>query len=460
MQMEKREIISSLAEGYIAQCKSNCSRAKLDNMCGTFDHKELHYRSKESMRSAISRAVRNKGFNKKEFILGLVREEYRKIEFPQEKSMDEIIKLITKRLRRHELKYQAVRDYLQELRLGNRCNPNNIKRFQDAISNGHSFEHALAKSDFSNHTKKQAKNWFVNEFGGCKRETTKARRTLKKHQYKNLKDFLMASEDSELLSRIWTTIGFIFADGSVRCGSTALVITGKDEYYISKFCLPALLESGVERNSGPAVIPAHSDNHESSYAGSRPVSRLHLECSKLASFLNELGMPSNKIENEIILSDRILSLPDEYFFAFLSGLFAGDGCITAAAESTVHIDFDLHCEKFCNSLKEQIESRLDIPMYVSSQDTKKGRRHFKLSATTSWRALSLFYAMYFHAPFTLKRKTKMAEKRINDLVTRYPQYEALILKPKELERNAYSKTELRRKMALLKKMEKPRRKLQ
>lgn len=232
------------------------------------------------------------------------------------------------------------------------------------------------------------------------------------------------------------------------------MITKSDSYYLSEYCIPALLDNSFKNNYGPELIEAHSNKHNSSFDGSKPVARAHLEDSYLAAFLTELGIPSNKSSESINLSEKVLSLPDHYFFCFMAGLFAGDGCITRQKKEHLHLDFDLHCEKFCDDLARQIESRIGVPMKVYSHSTKKGKQHFKLTASTNWRALSLLFAMYYYAPFHLKRKTKKADDYIDELTQAIPSYSFLKIRLGNLVNQLCSQEQLIRQLGLLRKMAK------
>lgn len=450
--MDRKIIIAQIADEYIAQCKHCVSSADVKSICLHYDYKALGYSNIDSMKSVVSKELLKSNFNKKNYTLELVSHSYRKIKLASYQSKDQIIKLIQTDLKQHLLKYNLIRDYLQELDVVVRANhvTSDLNKFIELVERGHSYHYSVAESGLSDHVEKKAKSWFINIYAGDKRETLKYRRIEKKHYYLNLKDYLILEQDTEKLSRIWTAIGFAFADGCAQKRSVQLVITKNDGYYLSEHCIPSFLDETVENNHGPELIDAHSNNHLTSFEGSKPVVRAHLDDSLLAAFLNELGMPSNKIENEIKLSEKILSLPDKYFFCFLAGLFAGDGCFTRQNIKHLHLDFDLHCEQFCKDLAFQIESRIKVPMSVDSHKTNSGRQHFKLSASTTWRALSLFLSMLFYAPYHLTRKTIKADDYLNELIKSDPLYAFFKYKLSDFENGVCSEDVLLDYLRLLK----------
>ncbi|MBW3781786.1 hypothetical protein GL270_11080 [Aeromonas veronii] len=452
--MDKKTIIYKVAQNYIEQCQNNVSAADVKSLCIDYNHEELGYSSCESMKAAISKVLRKKGFNKKTFTLELVRSSYERIDLVEEKAKDTIIKLIQEDLKKHDLKYSLIRDHLQQMELGVRehHSKESLEEFKQLVIQGHSYTYSVSKSALSEHIQKKAKSWFIKSHGGDERETYRARRENRKHSYINLKDYLLLCNDENKLARIWTTIGFSFADGSINNTSVQLVITKSDSYYLSEHCIPTLLDESVENNLGPELISAHSNNHETSFNGSKPVSRAHIEDSHLAAFLSELGMPSNKITEQVVLSDKITSLPDRYFFCFLSGLFAGDGCITRQKKGHLHLDFDLHRKEFCDELAKQIEERTDIPMRASSHLTKCKKQHYKLVASTNWRAISLLLLMYYYSPFHLIRKTIQGDKYIDEMVQAIPAYSFLKIRPSNIQNMQISEEELFDNLNKLKKM--------
>jgi len=405
------------------------------------------------MKSAVSKELLKKKFNKKKYMLEVVRASYANIRVDDEQSQDELIKLIQIDLEQHLLKYGLIRDYLQELGLGSRTDNarNHFTDFVALLDRGHSYHYSVVESGLTAHTEKKARNWFINDHGGDERETLKYRRSERKHHYLNLKDFLIIGGNGDKVSKIWTAIGFAFADGCAQKRSLQLVITKSDGYYLSEHCIPSFLDEDIEGNDGPKLIEAHSNNHNTSFPGSKPVVRAHLDDSQLTAFLSELGMPSNKTKSSINLSEKILELPDKYFFCFLAGLFAGDGTLTRQKKEHLHLDFDLHSENFCKTLAVQIESRIDVPMKVYSHLTKKGLQHFKLSATTSWRALSVLLPILFYAPYHLKRKTEVADLYLSDLIDSVPSYSFIKNKLTDFEKRRISEGELVNYLGLLKK---------
>jgi len=450
--MDRKKVIPQIADEYIAQCKLSLSSADVKSIIVKYDYVALGYSSISSMKSAVSKELLKKGFNKKKYALALVRASYEGIVLVEEQSKDQLIKLVQTDLKKHNLKYKLIRDYLQELGLGIRSHHarENFSAFATLITMGHSFHYAVAESGLTAHTEKKARSWFIHDHGGDERETLKYRRSEKKHHYLNLKDYLILGNSEHKTSRIWTAIGFSFADGCAQERSVQLVITKNDGYYLSDLCIPSFLDESIVGNTGPELIEAHSNNHETSFDGSKPVVRGHLDDSHLTAFLSELGMPSNKIENSINLSEQILVLPDKYFFCFLAGLFAGDGCFTRQKKDHLHLDFDLHCEVFCKTLASQIESRIGVPMKVNSHQTKKGLQHFRLSATTSWRALSVLLLMLFYAPYHLKRKTEVAQLYLNDLVNSVPSFSFFKLKLDDFDKGECSVSELNNYLTFLK----------
>jgi hypothetical protein len=450
--MDRKKIMSQIADEYIAQCKLCITTADVKSIIANYDYSALGYANITSMKAAVSKQLLKKGFKKKQYALDLVRAAYEGIVSDEEQSKDQKIKLIQADLNKHNLKYKLIRDYLQELGLGIRSHHtrDNFNDFMALITKGHSFHYAVAESGLTAHTEKKAQSWFISNHGGDERETLKYRRREKKHCYLNLKDYLILNKTGKKISRIWTAIGFSFADGCVQKRSVQLVITKSDGHYLSEFCIPSFLDESIVGNSGPELIEAHSDNHETSFDGSKPVFRGHLDDSHLAAFLSEIGMPSNKIENSINLSEQILTLPDKYFFCFLAGLFAGDGCFTRQKKEHLHLSFDIHCENFCKTLATQIESRSGVPMSVYSHLTKKGVLHFKLSATTSWRALSLMLLMLFYAPYHLKRKTDRADLYLSELIHSVPSFSFFKFTLDDFEKGKCSESDLNNYLKLLK----------
>ncbi|EOA8958392.1 MULTISPECIES: LAGLIDADG family homing endonuclease [Vibrio] len=448
------EIIDIIVKRYINQCEQNVSMADVKTLCDEYSYNELGYASLDSMKSAVSKKLGKIGFNKKRYTKSLIKDAYARIDDVDVLSKDHIISVIQSDLAQHELKYKTVRDLLQEMNLSVRQHHTNtsFEQFKNVIAQGHSYIYAVNESDLSAHREKRAKSWFIDTHNGDERETRKTRRKDRLHQYLNLKDYILLSSDEASLSRIWTTIGFTFADGSISDGSTVLVITQTDGFYLSDYCIPSLLNHSIEGNVGPKLIIAHSDHNDTAYENSKPVARAHLEDSYLAAFLSELGIPENKEQDVIQLSDKILSLPDKYFFSYLAGLFAGDGCITRGGKGRLHLSFDLHCEQFCNDVKTQIKSRLGIPMKVYSHKTKNNKEHFKVSATTTWRALSLLFVMYYYAPFHLERKTQKGDQLIREVIDNVPSYSMLTLTLSGLESGQYSLDELNNQLVFLRRM--------
>ena len=255
-----------------------------------------------------------------------------------------------------------------------------------------------------------------------------ARRATRQHTYLSVKDEFALDRltDSEKKD-IWTSIGFIFADGSVTDTSVAIVVTEGDSYYLSQYILPSLLDKTIPNNIGPRLITAQSVNHATSFSGSRAVARLHIEDSMFASFIQSIGMPPNKTSQGHDIGPDVRQLDDPYFFCFLNGLFDGDGCITHGSTEgfSLHLDFDLHSQAICHSLADEILRRTGIKMVVHSHETNAGKRHFKLSASTTPRALALLAHMYAHSNFQLQRKVRRADELMLQLQSKVVYYRSL-----------------------------------
>jgi hypothetical protein len=335
-------------------------------------------------------------------------------------SKNELHQLIQQELAQHGLKEKHIRDILQEMDCveAPMAESDEFKRFKEKLDAGHTYRYAVLATAPSRHFEKKLKHWFVHEYGGSDLETKNTRRVDRQHCYLSLKDELVLSELDDLRKAdIWTAIGFIFADGAVTKNSLQLVITEDDGYYLAEHVLPTLLDERFSDNAGPVLITAHSINHDTSFSGSNPVARLHIEDSLMASFVQELGMPANKTAKGLDIGPRIRDLDNRYFYCFLCGLFDGDGSITHGTpdQFSLHLDFDLHSEAICESLKHEIERRSNIPMRVNSHNTKAGKRHYKLSASTTPRALSLLAHMYWHSNFQLRRKVARADELVCEL---------------------------------------------
>lgn len=432
--MSGSDIILRIAEKYIEKCKENVSKADVGVICSEYNFNELGYSSLQSMKAAVSKKLKSLKFNKKEFRLSLLKAAYESLQIIPESKESTIIKLQEK-LENHQFKKALIRDYLQELSIGKKdsnLTSDALSAFREMIKKGHSYQGSIKSCKLSTHEQKKARQWFLEEHSGDKRETLKARRTKRDHYYLDLKEAFARKALSDLeLDKIWTSIGFIFADGSCQESSIQIVITAEDGYYLENHVTPSLLDSSRPGNKGPELLTAHSIAHETAYSGSKPVLRAHLEDSQLASFLNELGMPRNKARESIRLSNTILDLPDRHFFCFIAGLFAGDGSITRQKPSHLHIDFDLHCRVFCEQISHEIERRLDIPMAVLSHKTKANKLHYKASATTNWRALSLLFTMLYYAPFHLSRKTHSAEIYFQQLKMHVGHYQKIKFSPND-----------------------------
>lgn len=452
--LERVTIINRVANEYITACSDSVSNARLHVFVEKYPYRSLGYSSLQSMIAAVSKLLNIRGFSKKKLALELVASSYKKFESLPVKQ--EAIKMIQADLSQHRLNAATIRDYLQQLDLllmkGRQSEKFEI--FIKLIQRGHSYKYSLQESQLSSHSAKKAKHWFLITHGGDKRETLNHRRTQRQHVYKNLKDFFLLESNQSKVCSVWTAIGFIFADGSNQSCSLQIVITESDKYYLSEYCIPALLDDTSLKNSGPSLIAAHSNAHESSYRGSKPVARAHLDDSQLASFFSELGLPSNKTQCEIELSPRITDLPDQYFFCFLAGLFSGDGCFSRQSEAHVHLGFDLHREEFCRVLASQIGIRTGIKMDVGGHYTKKGIKHFKLAATTNWRAISLLMLMLFYAPFHLRRKVDVADRYISELIKAVPAYSFLGHLPSDFVSGTVSSGEMVFYLAKLKCMSK------
>jgi hypothetical protein len=415
---------------YIDTCRENLSQADVLKIfraiCPGKSATDFGYKNDDSLKAAVSKNLNKLGFSKSSFTRELIAQSHAK--FINAASKNELQQLIQQDLQAHGLKEKHIRDILQEM--GYTRTPTaelpEFALFKDFIERGHSYPYAIEAAQPSYHQEKKLRHWFIHEHRGSELETSKTRRVNRQHTYLNLKDELLLGRLSEdRIADIWTAIGFIFADGSVTDQHLQIVITEDDGYYLSDFILKAFLDERVSGNPGPALIRAHSQQHETSFPGSKPVARLGIEDTLMASFIQELGMPANKTVKGLDIGRQIRALSDRLFYCFLCGLFDGDGSIThheSAGTVGVHLDFDLHSEAICQSLKEEIERRSGIPMRVYSQRTPQGKPHFKLTASTTPRALSLLACMYYHATFQLHRKVAHALKLIQRLEASTPAY--------------------------------------
>lgn len=155
--MDRQQIIFQIAEEYISQCVTNVGSADVKALCLKYDYSDLGYTSLDSMKAAVSKILRKKSFNKKKYIKNLVRSSYEKIASVEDKTKDEIIRIIQKDLQQHNLKYRLVRDYLQEMELSVREHyaKTNINRFKDLINRGHSYTYSIDNSELTSHIEKK-----------------------------------------------------------------------------------------------------------------------------------------------------------------------------------------------------------------------------------------------------------------------------------------------------------------
>lgn len=397
-------VVIEIAHRYIAKCHQ-CSKVTIRSLCKEYDHIKAGYSSRESLISAISKELIKIGFNKHQFLLDLVSSTYKEYYCLCSNQHDIIVK-IRKHLSQHQLKHEHVRDLLQEI--GNKSvatkEDKALEEFKSIVRQGYTFNHACKHVELGYSKLLQAKYWFINVFNGDPREAFSHYK--RRHYYISPKDIIIDNDDHDLLKAIWTVIGIIFADGCVYRTSTHLTLTESDKYYLSDYVIPTVMDNSVKGNLPPKLIKQISNTHPKSYPNSKSVSKLVIEDRLFASFLNELGMQHNKIQNPVILDSRILELPDEYFFCFVSGLFDGDGCITRGSIYQTHIDLALDGEIFCSQVRAQILLRTGINLKEYCYTKASGRLTCKIQTNTNWEAFSLAAIMLFYAPFHLKRKVK------------------------------------------------------
>lgn len=207
--------------------------------------------------------------------------------------------------------------------------------------------------------------------------------------------------------------------------------------------------SEQEGNRGPELIKFQSNRHATSFEGSGPMVRAHFDDNRFSAYFSELGMPTNKIDQKIDISQKIKSLPDKYFFACLAGPFATDGCFTRQNKMHLHFSFDVHSKTFCDDVANQIEHRLGLKINVQSHFTNKIKEHFKIIATTNCRSLPLLLLVLFYAPYHLERKIKKAQQYINDLIEHLPSYRFLRLSLSEIAEKRISFEELQGYVTLI-----------
>ena len=110
--------------------------------------------------------------------------------------------------------------------------------------------------------------------------------------------------------------------------------------------------------------------------------------------------------------------------------------VTSGQNGSLHVDFDLHGKEFCEEMAEEIEKRSDIKISVYSQKTDSGIDHYKMSASTSPRALALLALMFHYAPFQLDRKVDAADKLFLRLIASVRSYHDVDMLPGDFHRSA------------------------
>lgn len=419
-----RDVIKVIAHRYIEQCHL-CIQTTIRTICEDYSYEELGYGSVDSLISAVSKALIEFGFNKHQYLLGLVRAAYT-VHQESCHNQSELIKIIKEHLPQHKLKYTHVRDLLQELGKKSVETPEDkrLEDFKAIIRQGYTFHFACSRVSLGYSKLLQAKYWFIHEYNGDPREAFNQYQ--KQHYYISPKDIITEDKDDDLIKATWTVIGIIFADGCVYRSSIHLTLTESDGYYLRDYVVPTIMDGDVKENVTLNTIKQVSNTHPKSYPHSKPINKLVIEDRLFASFLNELGMHHNKIENPVVLNSKILELPDKYFFCFVSGLFDGDGCITRGSNYHAHIDLALDGKTFCHQIQKQVHARTGIRLKEYCYAKPNGRPTCKLQSNTNWETFGLAAIMLFYAPFHLKRKVKKIEylfdviKSINPKIAMIP----------------------------------------
>lgn len=396
------EVAKEIANRYIGECHL-CIKTTIRTICEDYNWEELGYGSVDSLISAVSKALIEFGFNKHQYLLGLVRDAYT-VHQESCHNQSELIKIIKEHLSQHKLKHTHVRDLIQEI--GNKSvvtpEDKHIEELKLLVGQGFTFYYAANQVLLGYNKLIQAKYWFVHKYNGDPREAYSHYQ--KQHYYISPKDIIAENKDDDLIRALWTVIGIIFADGSVYRTSTHLTLTESDGYYLRDYVVPTIMDGHVRGNVTLNTIKQISNTHPKSYPHSKPIQKLVIEDRLFASFLNELGMQHNKIENPVVLNSKILELPDRYFFCFISGLFDGDGCITRGYSHLAHIDFALDGKIICNQIKKEVFRRTGIQLKEYCYPKPNGRVTCKLQSNTNWETFGLAATMLFYAPFHLKEK--------------------------------------------------------
>lgn len=407
------EAAKEIANRYIEQCHL-CIKVTIREICEEYSYQELGYGSIDSLISAVSKVLVASGFNKHQYLLGLIHGAFKLLQ-ESCNNQSELIESIKVHLSQHRLKHTHVRDLLQEIGKKSVETPEDAKLevLKSTVRQGFTFNYASNLVPLGYNKLIQAKHWFIHEYGGDGREAF--RQYKKQHYYISPKDIIAENKDENLIKALWTVIGVIFADGCVYRTSTHLTLTESDGYYLRDYVVPTIMDSHIPGNMPLKIITQVSNTYPNSYPHSRPINKLVIEDRLFASFLNELGMEHNKIENPVVLSPKILELPDKYFFCFLSGLFDGDGCITKGSAYQAHIDFALDGETFCHQIHKQVKNRVAVRLKEYCYRKSNGRITCKLQTNTNWEAFGLVAIMLFYAPFHLKRKVKKIQSLFDSI---------------------------------------------
>tara|TARA_R110001606_G_scaffold264825_5_gene413794 strand:+ start:182147 stop:183589 length:1443 start_codon:yes stop_codon:yes gene_type:complete len=439
----------TLAEIYINFFKEGISLTVKEVMSReNFEYDTSKYTTKQSFLASVSKQLKKLGFNKKAALLQEVVNAYHKCGFELNDgiSIEEKVNKIKNSLPR-KIKNRTLQDYLQGLGFSKSRGDTELRleSFKSYISENYSFEYAMRKidpDDNNRYLREKCKNIFI-KLGGDVRETYRSRRINNKHQYLNIKDELNGNKQTKLVKELWCVIGLIFADGSgSNPSSIQIVLTESDGSHL-EIITSVLLKKGLVRNLGPRLI---KQTQEKCYPNSKPILRLHVESSFIASYLNELGLPGNKEKEDICLSDKILNLDSPQFFSFLSGLFDGDGCITHSTNylkpiqvrQNIRIYFDLNQITICEQLKDVIYKHTGLNLTVELTYTKAGEKHYRLCANTSPVAFTLLAYMYFYSPFQLKRKIEKSDVEFKNLALRNFKYQSINILPSMYTRNEIS----------------------
>lgn len=439
---KRSDVAKTMADRYIKQCHQSV-KTTIRSICQEYNYKELGYGSVNSLISRVSEVLVESGFNKHQYLLHLVHEAFN-ILHDSCSSQSELIKAIKKHLSQHRLKHTHVRDLLQEIgkKSVETSEDVELEKFKAIVRQGFTFHFACSRVHLGYNKLTQAKYWFTHDYKGDSREAFGQYK--KQHYYISPKDIINEDKDEHFIKAIWTVIGIIFADGCVYRTSIHLTLTESDGYYLRDYVVPKIMDDSVKGNVPLSMIKQVSRNHLKSYPHSKPIYKLVIEDRMFASYLNELGMQHNKIENPVILNSKILDLPDKYFFCFVAGLFDGDGCITRGSIYQAHIDLALDGQTFCNQLKEQVLLRTGIRLKEYCYAKPNGRLTCKLQSSTNWDAFAFAGYILFFAPFHLKRKVRQADRLFKEVVTNSTKYRRLDLFPGELTSDKASEATLER----------------